>query len=152
MSRVTGVTIICELSDYEDRPGEPMAEVIAWITAHPGNRGWALTEISDHAGGSKHPQFEVWCGGFNFFEDAQEEFAAFVMSRDWDSPENLVLIMEPEEVATLVYRPDRHAVLSVVPEPQKPAPMKAVGPPPAFPDKWGNMPNFGTYKGRKPTA
>ncbi len=136
MSRVTGVMIICELSDYGDRPGEAMSEVLAWIAAHPDNRGWALTETSDHAGGWKHPQFETWCGGFNFFEHAADNFAAFVMARDWDSPENLVLIMEHEEKETQVFRPKLHAVVSVAPDPPKAEPMKAVGPPPPFPDSW----------------
>lgn len=136
MSRVTGVMLICEVSGNEERPDEQMAEILAWLAERETESGkWALTEISDHAGGWKHPQFDAWSGGFNWFGGLEDEFAAFVMSREWGAPENLVLIMQPEEGETRVFRPERNAVISVANAPNA-EPMKAVGPPPAFPKSW----------------
>lgn len=52
-------------------------------------------------------------------EDGTVRFAQFVMSRDWHFPENVVLIMQPEEGGTKVFRPKGYR-LSVAPDAEKP--------------------------------
>lgn len=97
MSVVTGIMLITSLND-----DAAIAEVQAWLAERWG--GQVLVDVSDSAGGRKHPQFEALAAGINgFVED--EEFAAFVISREWWNPENVVLIMQPEEGAARVYRP-----------------------------------------------
>jgi hypothetical protein len=147
MSRVTGVMILCSLMD-EDADG-PIGEIKAWLAATDYGEAYSLNQIDDHAGGHKHPQFAAFAGGFNFFDthaapagdgrQGSEIFAEFVMTREWCYPENVVLIIQPEDGETKVWRPARYATLSVVAEPDPPPKMKAVGPPPEFPESWGKV-------------
>jgi hypothetical protein len=105
MSRVTGVMLICELSGFDDRPSDSVQQTLDWLAERESRPGeWRLKEIADHAGGFKHPQFEAWCGGFNFFEGQEDEFAAFVLSREWDMPELTVLVLQSEEADPRVFR------------------------------------------------
>jgi hypothetical protein len=104
MSIVTGLTLICSLSDgevYGDAP-TPTPNILAlnrWLT----ERNFAaLKDVSEHSGGSKHPQCCTFHCGYNYFPS--EEFAAVVLALDWNEPENLVLIMQPEEGASVVVR------------------------------------------------
>lgn len=102
--------LICEI-DADTFGGDPIIpQIQSWLDEKSGQPGnWQLAEVANHAGGWKHPQFEAWCGGFNFFEGEAEEFAQFVVSREWSRPENVVLIIEHEERDTMVYRPPRYA-------------------------------------------
>jgi hypothetical protein len=133
MSVVTSVMLICSIGDAEDN----IASINAWLAGHDERRGYyELKEVSEGGGGSKVPQFEAWCGGFNYFGHLEDEFAAFVLGLEWYAEENLVLIMEPENGESRVFRPKRHAVVSVI-EPPAPAQVRRVGPAPIFPDSWG---------------
>lgn len=99
MSVVTGVMLLVSIGDGTDH--SIIDEIQAWLKAR--GRG-QLAEISDYAGGSKHPQFEAFTAGINYFlEDA--EFCEFVLSREWKYPENVVLILQPEDGPTRVFRP-----------------------------------------------
>ncbi len=98
MSRVTGVMLIC--GSYEPA----VNEVCKWLEAR---HRQSLTDVADHAGGPKHPQFRAWCGGINHLESDEDGFAEFVLSRTWEGPETVILILQPEEGSTRVYRPDR---------------------------------------------
>lgn len=100
MSVVTGVMLVLGFGDEED--GDEIAEVQAWLGAR--YQGQQLVDVADHAGGYKHPQFHALAAGINYLLD-DAEFGAFVVSRDWRSPENVVLILQPEEGKTRVYRP-----------------------------------------------
>lgn len=96
MSVVTGIMLIIGPGDFDE---QPISEVQAWLS----ERGWpALVDVSDASGGNKHPQFECWSAGINFFDE--NEFTSFVMARDWLAPENMVLIIQPEEGAVRVFR------------------------------------------------
>lgn len=99
MSVVTGVILIIGAGDWGEGP---LTEVQGWLSER--HKGQQLSEIAEVAGGWKHPQFEAWAGGFNYFLD-DEDFVRFVMSREWYSPENVVLVMQPEDGETRVFRP-----------------------------------------------
>lgn len=45
----------------------------------------------------------IGVAGYNWFDE--DEFAAFVLSVDWNWPENVVLTIQPEEGETRVWRP-----------------------------------------------
>ena len=102
MSIVSGVVLCTSCVEFqsgdEDSPVVLFEEINKWL----GSRG-RLTRVEDSFGGSKHPQMYVAGGGFNYFPE--DEFAAFVMALPWEEPENVVLIIEPENGATRVFRP-----------------------------------------------
>jgi hypothetical protein len=99
MSVVTGVMLIVGALDWAD---SPLREVHDWVgDRRPGEQ---LLDVSNHAGGRKHPEFEAWAAGFNYFGE-EEEFVSFVLSRQWIAPENLVLIISPQTGETKVHRP-----------------------------------------------
>ncbi|MEO7424959.1 MAG: hypothetical protein ABI036_07220 [Fibrobacteria bacterium] len=85
------------IATYEDA----MTEVQAWLAEKCKVQ---LVNVADHAGGGKHPQFQAWSAGINYF-DAEDEFVHFVLTRKWECPENVVLILQPEEGATRTFRP-----------------------------------------------
>jgi hypothetical protein len=97
--------LICGLSDG-DEGAESFAigEIQYWLgTRFGGNQ---LNDVSASAGGGKHPQFSCFCAGINHLQDTEDEFAAFVLSRSWCDAERVVLILQPEEGASRVFRPD----------------------------------------------
>ena len=100
MSVVTSVVLqhAIEASDAADTP--QMVEINAWLSEH-GFR--PLKYLSDSFAGTKHPQVEVWGGGYNHFPN--RAFADFVFSRKWDDYQGrLVLMMTPEEGPTDIVR------------------------------------------------
>lgn len=107
MSIVTGVMLICETSGMDDPGAEPpIMQIHQWLAdRQPTPWYWVMKNVAEAGGGSKHPQFEAWCGGFNLFSQFEEEFATFVLGRPWGSPEELVLVIRPEEGPPRVYRP-----------------------------------------------
>ncbi|MEG3144946.1 hypothetical protein U1839_09790 [Sphingomonas sp. RT2P30] len=109
MSKVTGVALVASCPCVDELingefviVSDPVAEIQVWLKDHC--HGAALLEVSDRAGGSKHPQFELWCAGVNYM-NVEDEFAAFVMSRRWGAPETVILMLQPEEGVTRVFRP-----------------------------------------------
>lgn len=62
-----------------------------WLINH--NQG-QLTDTSQAAGGDKHPQTVIATGGFNGLDEG--EFSKFVLSLDWQFPENFALLIQPE--------------------------------------------------------
>lgn len=100
MSVVTGVMLIVGFGD--DLDGEAVVQVQDWLAAH--RQGQQLKDVSDQAGGWKHPQFRALAAGINTFLE-EDEFANFVISRPWRHPENVVLILQPEEGVTRIFRP-----------------------------------------------
>lgn len=99
MSVVTGLVLICSLA-AEDGDKPIIDRLDEWL----GNRGFRpLTDVSDKSGGSKHPQCLTFHCGYNSFPE--DSFADQVLAEDWTDPENTVLIMQPEEGPTRVFRP-----------------------------------------------
>lgn len=99
MSVVTGIMLIVGFGEEERE--RPLAEVQQWLHDRCGQK---LVDVADHAGGWKHPQFHAMAAGINRFVD-EDEFARFVCSRNWSCPENVVLILQPEEGQTRLFRP-----------------------------------------------
>ncbi len=104
MSTVSGV-VICthcgETDPGEDGPDDPCLwqRIDAWLVEH-GHK--PLVRVEDHAVTQKHPQMSIAAGGLNVLDE--DAFSAFVMSLPWRYPENVVLVLEPEEGATRVFR------------------------------------------------
>ena len=110
MSVVTGV-VLC-MSSCEDSIDTPdglldevplLTEINRWLTK---NHYGTLYELSRLAGGRKHPQMFFAAGGFNGL-GMDADFIAMVMALPWLEPENLVLVMQPENGPTMVYRPEK---------------------------------------------
>lgn len=112
MSVVTGIMLLTSVSD-----DDAIAEVQAWMAEHL--RGQQLKDVSDGAGGWKHPQFNALSAGINGFVE-EDEFAAFVLSRDWWHPESVILCLQPEEGETRVFRPGNYGLSELAVE--KPIP------------------------------
>lgn len=107
MSVVTGLTLICSVSDGEADdydPPTPTANIQALNKWLSDRNFMPLKNMAHVSGGSKHPQCCVYNCGYNYFP--ADEFAAVVLALDWGEPERLVLIMQPEEGPTVVVRPD----------------------------------------------
>lgn len=105
MSRVSGVvlcTSICE-SDSDDFDGGPnWKRVNAWLVEHGFTE---LVRAEDHHGGTKAMQMHVGMAGFNYFESHEDDFAAFVIALDWIWPGNVMLVIQPEEGDSRIWRP-----------------------------------------------
>ena len=62
-----------------------------------------LVELTDYMERDKHPQTRVFGGGYNYF--LEKEFTDLFLSLPYKYPENVVLVLNPEDGATEVYRP-----------------------------------------------
>lgn len=92
MSVVSTVTLQVFLDEDVER-------INAWLEGHGHGR---LVSVGASYGGNKCPQVEVWGGAFNYLRE--DEFAAFVMGLPWEDPENVVLLINPEEGPTRIWR------------------------------------------------
>ncbi|MER8404721.1 hypothetical protein NKH16_08185 [Mesorhizobium sp. M1307] len=104
MSVVSGV-VLCTSSaeDLSSPNGLPILfeNIQEWLAERAPFQ--QLNSVEDSFGGSKHPQMFVAGGGFNHFPE--DDFAAYVMLLPWQNPENVVLVIDPEEGPTRVFRP-----------------------------------------------
>lgn len=94
MSYVTGVVLVCALED------EPIARLNQWLE---NQERAVLVDQSCISGGDKHPQCAIYTAGYNYFPE--DEFAAVFLGAGWEYPANAVLIMQPEQGATRIFRP-----------------------------------------------
>jgi len=107
MSMVTGLILvvdICDGEEYEYEPSPFINKINAWLKKREFG---PLADQSNNASGTKHPQNCIFFGGYNYFPE--DDFAKVFLSIAWEMPENAVLIMQPEEGATRVFRP-RHRI------------------------------------------
>lgn len=89
MSVVSGVVLLTTSSAEEY---STIALLDRWLT----EKGFAkLADITDHASGSKHPQINILAAGYNYFPE--EDFIQFVINLDWNCPENVILMINPED-------------------------------------------------------
>lgn len=105
MSVVSGVVLCTSAAEDRSTPnGQPVLfeRIQEWLADRAGPFQ-QLKSVEVSFGGSKHPQMFVAGGGFNHFPE--DDFAAFVLSLPWQNPENVVLVIEPEERPTRVFRP-----------------------------------------------
>lgn len=103
MSVVSGVTLQTSLSEKkaDDEIPPQIARINAWLTSR--GKG-ELCEVSGHYGGRKHPQVLVFGGGFSCLDE--DEFAKLVMAEKWEEPENVVLLINPEDGPTQIFQPE----------------------------------------------
>lgn len=105
MSVVSGITLICSLAEGSG-DGRDVEEFLA--RAADEAAGYPLlqkfVEVSELFGGCKHPQCLVFGAGLNHFSSSEDAFADRVFAREWESPENVVLIIQPEDGPTRVWR------------------------------------------------
>jgi hypothetical protein len=105
MSVATGLVLICSVSELmnwaEDPPGN-IPSVNQWLSDR---RLDGLKELADGgATGNKHPQLLLYAAGYNYFPE--DEFIKFFHTLQWESPERAVLVLQPEDGATRVIRPE----------------------------------------------
>jgi hypothetical protein len=107
MSSVTAVTLQVDSCEdfYAPENGDRIIPIVAqinqWLASNGYHRG--LVRVEQHYGGTKHPQVLVYGAGLNHL--CEDALAAFVLGLPWSRPENVVLLLNPEEGATRVFRP-----------------------------------------------
>jgi hypothetical protein len=99
MSVVSGVTLVCSLCEGSEP--EDGAHIIRMLDDAAGT--WCFTQLTDHYGGHKHPQIMAFGAGINGLDE--DLFAAKVMAHAWEHPENVVLVIQPEDGPTRTWRP-----------------------------------------------
>jgi hypothetical protein len=94
MSVVTDVIICLSLSEEIDDEGTtpPVAEINDYLRSQ--NYG-KLARVDDFAGGNKAFQAAVWMGAFNHLNVS--EFMDFIKSREWQSREEVQVLLKKEE-------------------------------------------------------
>lgn len=104
MSVVSGVTLLCSLEGCGQKWEENGSRILARLNLYLEANGFAsrFEELSDHYGGGRHPQQFVFGAGINYFDE--DGFANYAMSLPWESPENVVLVIQPEDGPTRVWR------------------------------------------------
>lgn len=103
MSVVSGVVLCTSCTEdevHEDGPATLIEKINAWLSERHFGK---IMQVESGFGGSKHPQMFVAGAGFNYFPE--DEFAAFVLSLPWSSHGNVVLVIEPDQGDTRVFRP-----------------------------------------------
>ena len=110
MSVVSGIVLCSSCCEEHGSGGEDampllFEQINEWLDSRAdGARVWSLKMVEDYFGGGKHPQMSVAGGGLNHFF-CEEEFVDYVLQLPWRNPENVVLIVEPEDGETHVFRP-----------------------------------------------
>ena len=110
MSVVTGLVLVCSVGELlnwaESQPGN-IPSVNRWLSA----RGYeGLKELADaSATGNKHPQLLLYAAGYNHFPE--DDFIEFFLSLQWESPERAILLLQPEDGATRIIRPEGYPPL-----------------------------------------
>ena len=108
MSVVTGIVLCASCGEPEfpelanGDAGDPiwLVAVNGWLAEK--SKIWRLDLVEDDFGGGKHPQMRVAGGGFNYFPE--DEFLEFIKNHPWETPDNVVLIMQPEDGPTRVWQ------------------------------------------------
>lgn len=109
MSYVSGVVLCTGLAEDANEPDDqidagpdaPLNRINAWLTER---RFSALTRVEDRLGEGKHPQMYVAGAGQNYFDE--DAFSAFVIGLPWKEPGRVVLVIQPQNGTTRVWRPD----------------------------------------------
>lgn len=96
MSVVTGIVLTVSCGEKH----EALDLIQAWVK----EKGFGpLVDVASESGGSKHPQIFIYTAGYNYFPN--EEFVTFFLEIAWKYPDEVVLVLQPEDGATEVYRP-----------------------------------------------
>ena len=105
MSVVTGIVVVVSVCEGDtDRTAEASVERLNdWLSANYREEMRPLKLVADHFGGNKHPQLIAAGAGLNHLDE--DAFAEAFLAMPWTDPENVLLIMQPEDGATRVFRP-----------------------------------------------
>lgn len=108
MSVVSGVTLICRLGEtgnedpnVYDNDGDLLRIKLNDLLKKL-DRNCEFTELSEQYGGNKHPQHLIFGAGINFLDE--DRFIEAVMNWKWKDPTNMILIVQPEDGPTRVFR------------------------------------------------
>ena len=113
MSSVSAITL--HTSCIEECTEDGKILIIDRINEWLRNANFApLLSVEDAYGGSKHPQVLIYGAGFNYFPET--EFATFILSLPWECPENVVLLINPEEGSTKIFRPQKEELITTLPD------------------------------------
>lgn len=107
MSSVSGVLLQVDCIDDREDNVETWRRVDDWLLRHDSGPFGPLLDVTDGLIGQKHPQTYVCGSGYNYFPE--EDFAAFVVALPWARPGNVVLVINPEDGPTKVFRPQTAA-------------------------------------------
>lgn len=105
MSVVSGITIIAscaeDCADEDDDVPILFERLNDWIEERFYCR--PLKAAQESFNGTKRPQ--LFCAGAGMNAFPEDEFAAFAVSLPWEYPKNVVLVVQPEDGPTRVFRP-----------------------------------------------
>lgn len=96
MSRVTGIVLTCS-AEASIVNGDNITKIDKWLYDH---HYAVLADLTGHCSGNEH---YVYGAEYNHFYE--KEFIDYFNGLKWEYPENVVLIIKPEEGKTLVIRP-----------------------------------------------
>jgi hypothetical protein len=91
----------CVEKESEEDVYDNFQKLNGWLTSH---HFGPLVQVEDQVGGSRYPQCIMACGGYNHF--LEDEFVAEFRDLMWNYPENAVLVIQPEDGPTRVWRGD----------------------------------------------
>lgn len=97
MSNVSTVIVVCEEDDLD----MVRARLDAILLAQESRA--TFKQVDQGFGGDKHPQAHVFGSAINYLQ--LEEFVRDVLALPWEYPEGLVIVVQPDQGATQVYRP-----------------------------------------------
>lgn len=100
MSVVSGVTVLFSCAEELEEDVPPfLPEMNEWLASHGGAR---LLSITGAYGGNKHPQIGAYGAGINCLQE--DEFAEMIGALPWQLRENVVLVIQPEDGPTRIWR------------------------------------------------
>lgn len=106
MSRVTSIILTVSAAepgfDVEDQEffTDKIDEINSFIRSHDLRN---LNFLTPSMRTGKDPQTMTFGGGYNHFPD--KKFLEFIEKFEWTCPENVVLVLQPEDGRTIVWRP-----------------------------------------------
>lgn len=104
MSFVSSVLLqvsCAEESFHDEGPRPGLVAINDWLSQR---NMLPIVELDELMCCGKHPQTYVFGGGYNHFPE--DDFADFILGMKWDCPENVVLVINPEEGPTRIWRGD----------------------------------------------
>lgn len=93
MSVVTNVILITFID-------EDISPLLAWLKAE--ERG-LLHEISDHAGGNKALERDLWVGAFNYLDDQEFLRQVFLCKFEWPELVGVIIAYQHDEGPPTIY-------------------------------------------------
>lgn len=97
MSIVTSVILVTAMNDGNDNDDSYVSvdKLNRWLLETRGRACDQLERVSQHAGGGKCMQCDVWMGAFNMLDE--EAFARAVQAIDWSHPDCVQLMLQSEQ-------------------------------------------------------